>query len=225
MIEINQLAEKLICYKKIDKLPKVLYVFGMTSYDKVIDIIKSIYEINPIDLLEITVEENKKLISLTQIKIFNKFLNSKAHYKRKLAAINRTDLLTPEAVNNLLKSIEELNDDGYILLFSYKDNLISTLKSRVIMSVNIADIQDKEHEQEMNFYRNNLLENIFWIESESLKVNIEDFLINSLKIAPNYVIKDKILYLINIGQSNINKKLILEYLAVITSNSQALIVK
>ena len=80
-------------------------------------------------------------------------------------------------------------------------------------------------EKELNFYKNNLLENIFWIESESQKVNIEDFLTNSLKIAPNYVIKEKILHLLNISQSNINKKLILEYLAIITSNSQALIVK
>ena len=178
-----------------------------------------------IDFFEIAVEEKKKLISLSQIKVFNKFLSSKAHYNRKVAVINRADLLTPEAANNLLKSMEELNDECYIVLFSHQDNLISTLKSRVIMSVNIVDTQEKISEKEMNFYTNNLLENIFWIESESLKVNLEDFLTNSLKIAPNYAIKDKILHLLNLGQSNINKKLVLEYLAIIASNSQALTVK
>lgn len=225
MTQLNQLSEKLISYKQYEKLPKVLYIFGIISYDEVIKVIRSIYEINPIDFFEITVEENKKFISLAQIKLFNKFLSSKAHYKYKLAAINRADLLTIEAANNLLKSVEELNDDCYILLFSHQDNLISTLKSRAILSVNIVDVQEKIHEKEMNFFKNNLLDNIFWIESESQKVSIEDFLINSLKIAPNYAIKDKILHLLSMGQSNINKKLVLEYLAIITSNSQALIVK
>src|SRR3989339_982742 len=162
MTKINQLSEKLMRYKQCEKLPKVLYIVGITSYDEIIEVVKSIYEINPIDLIEITVEENKKLISLAQIKIFNKFLSSKAHYKRKLAAINRADLLTTEAANNLLKSMEELNDDCYIILFSHQDNLISTLKSRVILTVNIANAQDKVPEKELNFYKNNLLENIFW---------------------------------------------------------------
>lgn len=220
MIEINQLSKKLLTYKQYGKLPKVLYVVGMIDYEEVAKMMKEIYEINPIDFFEISVEDNKKLIGLNQVKKFNKFLSSRAYYTNKLAVVNRADLLTIEAANDLLKSLEELQSNCYILLFSNQDNLIPTLKSRVILTVNVSDSLKNKPDKELAFYKNNLLDNIFWIENESQKINLEDFLNNALKVAPNYAIKDKILYLLRMAESNINKKLILEYLAIVSSNSQ-----
>lgn len=218
-MEINQLAAKLTISKENYQLPKVLFVISMTGYDEIIHFIRRIYEINPIDFFEISVEEDKKLISLNQIKKFNIFLNSKAHFQNKLACINRVDLLTLEAANNLLKSLEDVQDSCFILFFSHKDNLIPTLKSRVSLTVRINNkAANEEYLTEKKFIRDQLLNNVFWIENEYQKINIEHFLNNLLKIHINYAIKEKILRLLTFIDSNVNKKLLLEYIAIVSSN-------
>lgn len=217
-MKINQLTDKLMMYKEKYQLPRVLFILSMTKYDIIIHNIRQIYEVKPVDFFEISVEKDRKQISLNQINQFNIFLNSKAYFQNKLACINRADLLTIEAANKLLKSLEDIQNNCYILIFAHKDNLISTLKSRVSLTVRITVESNAEYQTEKQFFNNRLLDNIFLIENESQNIDVEQFLNNLLKIYSNYAIKDKILHLLTFADSNVNKKLLLEYLAIISSN-------
>lgn len=102
-----------------------------------------------IDVVEITPEDNKKSIGIEQIRISNKFLSEKPiNYKYKLVIIKKADLLTVQAQNSLLKTLEEPPEYAWLFLLSKSENsLLDTVISRC------KKIQAKklDHENENTF--------------------------------------------------------------------------
>jgi len=84
------------------------------------------------DLHILKPEEDKKSISIEQVREFIKILNLSSFLNSyKIGVIKQADLLTPEAQNALLKTLEEPQDKVIIiLLVDNEENLPKTILSR-----------------------------------------------------------------------------------------------
>lgn len=202
--------------KKNDTLPPVLLVVGRTWYDGFIENLKTCYDCSPIDFLELHLENEKKLIGIEQVKFFCQQLNNSSYQKNKLAVIFDAHLLTEAAANRLLKTLEELSSTSYIVLIAQTDNLLPTIKSR-INRTEYLDEQLETSKEADDFVKNNLLQNLEWIERNHQKIDIENFLVNLIQAVPSeqYFFKEKILVCLEKLKNNVSGRLLLEYLAIV----------
>src|SRR5680860_110869 len=88
-------------------------------------------EKNP-DLIILSPEEDKEKITIDQIREFEKKINFYPYLsKYKIAIIQKADMMTREASNAILKTLEEPSSTTIlILLTSNSGNLLETIKSR-----------------------------------------------------------------------------------------------
>lgn len=90
-----------------------------------------IHENNP-DLMMVVPEEGKKSIGIKQIRETNKFLNEKPFaHKNKAVVVKNAELLTTQAQNALLKTLEEPPNFAQIILETKTEkDLLETVVSR-----------------------------------------------------------------------------------------------
>lgn len=84
------------------------------------------------DLISVSLEENKKNISIEQIRDFReKFSLTPMRKEFKIGIINDADRLNPESSNAMLKIIEEPPKNSFIILIARDtDKILPTIKSR-----------------------------------------------------------------------------------------------
>jgi len=97
------------------------------------------------DILTIEVEEGSKNIKIDQIRWLSEFMIRSSHSGgSKVAIIQDAHLLNANAANALLKTLEEPNDNAYVLLVSdHPGRLVATIRSRcqkLAFQVPTADI-------------------------------------------------------------------------------------
>jgi DNA polymerase-3 subunit delta' len=84
------------------------------------------------DFIVVTLEEGKKLIAVSQVRELRTMLDYPPHMSRaRVVLFERADLMTIEAQNALLKTLEEPTDRNYLLLTtSQPARLLPTVRSR-----------------------------------------------------------------------------------------------
>lgn len=84
------------------------------------------------DFMLLDVAEDKKVITIEQIRSLHRFLElSRSYSLQRVAVIIHADAMNTNAANSLLKSLEEPADNSYILLFTaHPTQLMPTIRSR-----------------------------------------------------------------------------------------------
>jgi len=215
---LNNLQQKI----NDNNLPKISYLIGESGYEQVIIFMKDKLSIDDIDIAELAKEPDIKSIGIKEAKNFKNSISSKALKNNRLGIIYNAEKLTTEAANSLLKIIEELPEKTYLLIFSKKDQLIPTIKSRIIYQDWLDGNQD-QNPLENNFFENSLLDNLLWIEKNEKKINIEQYIKSMIFYSSekqNYQICQELIKSINLLNSNVNRRLVLESLAIKISRQQ-----
>lgn len=114
--------------------PMVILVVGRSSdqIKKAKEYILSQLSVDVGDLLEIEPgEEGKKnVITIKQSRALIHWINLTPQKKHKAVFINKSHLMTEEAANALLKTLEEPPKYSVIILFSPQKEILSTIRSR-----------------------------------------------------------------------------------------------
>lgn len=195
-------------------------------------------EISDFDILRISAQENKKEISINQIRLAKKHLNLSPYAGLyKLVIIEQAETMNSEAANALLKMLEEPHRNTILILVtSEPESLPKTILSRLQeirfrpISLNqfTRNIVDKKHTDILQKPLNNILKEIekitkneeeimpllnswtFWFREKMIKdVKPEKFL-NILK----EIQKTKNL----ISSTNVNQRLAMENLILCIKN-------
>lgn len=107
---------------------------GKKSKQFVKDVVEK-YKIDKFDIYFLSPDDSEgkaRAISLKQIKSAQHFLSLTPNSKYKMLYLEEANLLKREAANALLKTLEEPPQYAIIILYSERDNLISTVKSRCL---------------------------------------------------------------------------------------------
>ncbi len=122
--------------KKIErvKIPSSYLLTGDINKSK--QFVKEIidqFQIDKFDIQNVSPDNSEgkvRAINIKQIKEAQHFLSLTPNFKYKMLFLEEANLLRREAANALLKTLEEPPQYAIILLYSQRDNLISTIKSR-----------------------------------------------------------------------------------------------
>lgn len=215
MSKLSKVNNILEIKAKKNSLPKVVHIISNISYDTITESLSNIFTKKIADI-DIMCPEDKRTIGLDQVRFFKKKIVLKSNYQNRLGIIKDADLLTTEASNSLLKIFEELPESSYILLLSRSDNLLPTINSRVVFKENIFE-SSLLNENIYLFKNHSLIENLKWIEKEYNKINLDEYLLKLLVLANNekdYHLSKNILKMQKMLKQNVNKRLILENLAI-----------
>jgi len=172
------------------------------------------------DLLMIDVEEDKKSIGIGDVSKIFSFISTKPFSeKSKVVIILHADLLTEEAQNSLLKTIEEASKyiEIYLEASSIK-KILPTIISRCIL-INLGTEKIKSDPTRKNFFELNISEKLEWVDKFS-KATKEEVLIElhltfaDLKNLNNTVQRKKITSILldlieNLSEYNLNIKIAL----------------
>lgn len=114
--------------------PMVMLIVSRSSEQikKAKEYILSQIDVDSGDLLEIEPGEEGKaeVVAIKQSRSIIHWINLTPQKKHKAVFINRSDLMTEEAANALLKTLEEPPKYSVIVLFSAQKEILPTIKSR-----------------------------------------------------------------------------------------------
>ncbi len=137
-----------------------------------------------VDIEEYRIPENRKSISVDQIRDITEEINKKPYESnKKVIILHNADKMTVQAQNAFLKSIEEpFNGVFLILLCENQENLLDTIKSRC-EAYKLSRLSEKELDE----FLIREYPNIFEEEKRAVKAfldgipgRIEDFMDNSI---------------------------------------------
>lgn len=218
---LNQLKE----LSEQNRFPQILYLICHTKYDELLNEICKLLKIKVVDRLKVELEEDKKSIGIGQMKKFKNQIMTSALGNNKIGIILKADLLTEEAANSILKLIEDLPKQTYIIFIAETDKLIATLRSRISRTFYIDEgfdndgfLLEKKFLDEMS-----LSEKLIWFEKENSKIDLKQFIKNIVYLTKNdrfnNTLKESLLDMLTFLEANVNKKLIFDYLAIVTSKN------
>jgi DNA polymerase III delta' subunit len=86
------------------------------------------------DLVVVTLGDDKKDITIDQIRTLISYSNFQPiHSQSKVLIVNHADRMNPSSQNALLKTLEEIPGEQFIILIAHRrDNLLPTILSRVV---------------------------------------------------------------------------------------------
>jgi len=218
-IQFNKLAHAYLFYGPSNSGKKDT-AFWLADYLKV----------SPFDILYIIPEENKKDISIDQIRKAKKHLSLSSQNYR-FVIINNAELMNIASSNALLKTLEEPQENTILILITSKpDFLPKTILSR-LQDVKFKDIPlskisvvNKEYTDILNKSLNDIFKFIEEISKGKETFSLLDSWLFSFR---NLMIKDKkYLEIVKeiqktrelISSSNVNKRLALENLVLCIKN-------
>lgn len=195
---------------------QIVCIYGMIKYDEILEFLKKIYQDITVDYIKLSAEEKKQSIGIDQIKEFKKQLLLSSFSGKKISLIYQANLLTKEASNSLLKILEELPKNSQLFITAEKNNLPITIQSRINLSINLPKLIAKSDLVEDFVNQENIVGKLKWIEKHEKEIEVKIFLHQLIeyysKKKDNYHLKNVLLELIKLADTNVNQKLILEYL-------------
>lgn len=154
------------------------------------------------DLLEIEPgEEGKKeVIAIKQSRSIIRWINLTPQKKHKAVFINKSHLMTEEAANALLKTLEEPPKYSVIILFSPQKEILPTIKSRSrIISLTGQEENTLDHTK----YIEAFLKSSFSRQSKSIEEIIKQEKISDFLLSMENWVRDELLESKNLNYANL----------------------
>lgn len=215
MAELTDIINQYIELARDNKVPAVTNIIDRISDDNLIKSMLIEAGTLAADVFELRLSGREKSIGLWKIKEFKSVMNKKAQGKKKIGIIYHAEKMTAEAQNSLLKMFEDLSSNTAVILITETDSLLPTVKSRVGWQVRVIDQSLSKNPLVQEYLRMSLAEKIAWQEKAVQSIDLKIFLQDMLCLKHiSYELKEKIQYLIGLVEANVNKKLILDFLAV-----------